>query len=395
MKKFFERFVAMALALVMLVSISVPALAADYSCSDYAECTADGAEIYVITKNNCPIREEAHNGGRIVARAEVGQLISVKRVFWTAKMARWCEIALKDGSSLYIHIDNCEPHVHNYVTIVETDNGSVEYCNMCGVAKAEVNGKTATCDITCVADQAIKGSFSEYNPSFASVVGQMIAGELMGPVADVRDLAGDIINGEPGTVIAMDLVAFLPLVGLTKFADEIAILGKHTDDLAGVVKYADEVVSAVSKPNSTKLGENMRKAFQVTGKDRYYDLGDYLFDGKRNVAAHHIVAGGETNKYAKDCQSLLAYAGIDINDAENGVFLVSKAKFSDSAALHSGRHTTEYYKAVHDRLFAAVEQVKVSADTSADAVKRVYREYIVKELDNIAEDLMSGDLLLN
>ena len=395
MKKFFNRFVTLALALVMLGSMVVPASATDYTCSDYAECTSDGAEIYVITKNNCPIREEAHNGGKIVARAERGQLISVKRVFWTAKMARWCEIVLKDGSSLYIHIDNCEPHVHNYVTIVETDNGYVDYCNMCGVAKATADGKTATCDLTCVADQTIKGSFSEYNPSFASVVGQMIAGELMGPVADVRDLAGDIINGEPGTVIAMDLVAFLPLVGMTKFADEIAILGKHTDDVVKAAKHADDVISAVSKTNSTKLGENMRKAFKVTGKDRHYDLSDFMFDGKRNVAAHHIVAGGETNKYAKRSQSLLAYAGIDINDAENGVFLVSKKEFSDVAALHSGRHSAEYYRTVHDRLFAAVEQVKISADTNTEAMKHIYREHIVKELDSIAEDLMSGDLLLN
>lgn len=393
MKTIFERFVAMTLVVVLMVGLAMPASAADYTCSDYVECTADGAEIYVITKNNCPIREEPHNGGKIVARAERGQLISVKRVFWTVKMARWCEITLSDGNSLYIHIDNCEPHVHRYITVVQTDNGYVDYCNVCGVAKATGDGKTATCDFACVADQTLKGSFSEYNPSFASIVGQMIASELMGPVADVRDLAGDIINGEPGAVIAMDLVAFLPLVGMTKFADEVAILGKHTDELAGVAKYTDDIVSAASKTNSTKLGDNMRKAFEMTGNDRYYDLSDYMFDGKRNVAAHHIVAGGETNEYAKNCQSLLAYAGIDINDAENGVFLISKAKFSDEAALHSGRHSMEYYKTVHDRLFAAVRQVNGSADTVA--VKKSYREHIIRELDSIAEDLMSGKLQLN
>lgn len=393
MNKYFIRFVSLILALVMVIGMVIPASAADYTCSDYIDCTEDGAEIYTIVKNNCPIRKEPHNKGKIVARGETGQLISVKRVFLTKKMSLWCEISLNNGSSLYIHIDNCKPHTHSFTTLVQTDIGNVDYCSECGIAKAEAYGKTATCDLTCVADQTIKGSFSEYDPSFAGIIGQMIAGELTGPLADGRDLAGDILNGEPGWVIAMDMIAFLPIVGLAKYADEVVIFGKHTDDIARAAKYGDEIVSAVSKTNSTKLGKNMRQAYELTGNDRFYDLSDYVLTGKRNVAAHHIVAGGESNQFAKRSQALLAYAGIDINDAENGVFLISNPEFADGAALHSGRHAAAYYQTVHDRLFAAVENVSSAGNTTA--VKQNYRERIIQELDNIAEDLMNGDLRLN
>lgn len=403
MKKIVSFILAFALILTC-VPVSVFA-DDDYTCSNYYDCTADGAEIYIITKDNCPIREEPNNNGKIVARAQCGQLISVKRVFWTVKMTRWCEIAMSNGDSLYIHIDNCKPETHDYVTLLENDNGFVEYCRICGVAKAVASGKTAACDFTCVTDQAVKGSFSDYNPSFMSILGQIAAGELLGPIADARDLVGDILNGEPGWVIAMDLAAFLPLVGAAKYADEIAILGKNTDDINKVTKYADEItlggkyadkiVSVATKTDSTKLGKNMREAFEATGKDRFYDLSDYFFDGNKNVAAHHIVAGGANNKYAKDTRALLAYVGIDINDAENGVFLLQNSIYADIGSVHSGRHSDEYFKTVHDRLFGAVAQINIPNGASGTEVVKLYREAVIAELDDIAEALMSGDILLN
>lgn len=376
-----------------------------YTCSDYSECTADGAEIYIITKDGCPIREEPHNAGKIVARAQRGQLISVKRVFWTIKMTRWCEIAMNNGDSLYIHIDNCEPEIHNYITLLENDNGSIDYCAICGVAKAVAEGKTAVCDFTCVLDQSVKGSFSDYNPSFAAILGQIVVGEVLGPIADSRDLVGDIMNGEPGWIIAMDLAAFLPLVGALKYSDEIAILGKNTDDITQTVKYADEIAlggkyvgeiaSVATKSDSTKLRKNMLQAFKKTGKDRYYDLSDYVFTGKRNVAAHHIVAGNANNKYAKDSRALLAYVGIDINDAENGIFLIQNSEYADISSLHSGRHSEEYFKTIHDRLFAAVNQISIPNGTNETEIIAFYREAVIAELDDIAEALMNGDIPLN
>ena len=59
-----------------------------------------------------------------------------------------------------------------------------------------------------------------------------------------------------------------------------------------------------------------------------------------NHAAHHIVASNATA--AKQTVAILAASGIDINDADNGVFLPS--------SNHSRMHTPEYYKKINDRL---------------------------------------------
>lgn len=46
-----KRMIAIVLVLCTMVSLSIPAFAAenDYTCSDYTDCTANGAEIYIIT----------------------------------------------------------------------------------------------------------------------------------------------------------------------------------------------------------------------------------------------------------------------------------------------------------------------------------------------------------
>lgn len=273
------RMLAIIMVLCTMVNLAVPAFAAenDYTCSDYTDCTANGSEIYIITKDGCPIREEAHNKGKIVARAEAGQLIAVKRTFWTVKMTRWCQIETDSGKSLYVHIDNVEPEVHSFITLLSNDNGSVEFCAICGVARAEADGKTAVCDFTCVADQTIRGSFSDYNPSFAGILGQIAAGELLGPIADGRDLVGDIMNGEPGWIIAMDLVAFLPIIGALKYSDEIAVLGKNGDEIAIGAKNVGNIAGASHRSKKIFWGmwEDYDKVL-VNGKE-YAQIGDFKY----------------------------------------------------------------------------------------------------------------------
>ena len=278
-KNIILRTLAIVMVLCTMGNLAVPAFAAenDYTCSDYTDCTANGSEIYIIVKDGCPIREEAHNKGKIVARAEAGQLIAVKRVFWTIKMTRWCEIETDSGKSLYVHIDNVEPEVHSFITLLSNDNGSVEFCAICGVARAEADGKTAVCDFTCVADQTIRGSFSDYNPSFAGILGQIAAGEFLGPIADGRDLVGDIMNGEPSWIIAMDLVAFLPIIGALKYSDEIAILGKNGDELAIGAKNVGNIVGASHRSKKIFWGmwEDYDKVW-VNGKE-YAQIGDFKY----------------------------------------------------------------------------------------------------------------------
>lgn len=279
MKNIMTRILALVLVLCTMMSMAVPAFAAgnDYTCSDYTDCTANGSKIYIITKDGCPIREEAHNKGKIVARAEKGQLVAVKRVFWTIKLTRWCEIETDSGKALYVHIDNVTPEVHSFITLFENDKGYIDYCAICGVAKAVASGETAMCDLTCVADQALKGSFSDYNPSFASVLGQIIAGEVLGPVADGRDLVGDIMNGEPGWIIAMDLVAFLPFIGALKYSDDISILGKNGDEIAFGARNAGNIASTGKKAEKIIWGmwDDYDKVL-VNGRE-YAQIGNYKY----------------------------------------------------------------------------------------------------------------------
>lgn len=236
-----KKSVSIILVLAMILAcLPINAFAAenDYACSDYTDCTADGSEIYIVTKDGCPIREEPHNKGKIYARAEKGQLIAVKRVFWTIKATRWCEISTDNGKPLYIHIDNCEPHVHSLITLLENDKGNVDFCTVCGFCSATANSNTKSCNLACVADQAFYGTMSEYDTSFWGVVAQIALGEVpgVGTVADVRDLIGDFLNGESLGVLAMDCIGLLPLVGAFKYADELSFVAKNADEVS-TMKY--------------------------------------------------------------------------------------------------------------------------------------------------------------
>lgn len=307
MKKFFNRFVALALALVMMGGMIVPASAADYTCSDYAVCTADGAEIYIITKNNCPIREEPHNEGKIVGRGQVGQLLSVNRVFWTVKMARWAELNVYGSDEkLYIHIDNCEPHIkHDYINALTTNKGFVDFCAICGVAQAFAEGESASCDLTCISDQAVKGSFSNYNTSFASVVAQMIVGEIpgIGTIADARDVVGDIMTGQPAHVIAADCMALLPLLGMLKYtddlstvaknADDLPLLAKKFDDLASVAKKSDDLASTAKKVEYIPWGKWSDYNKAVVNGEEVAEIGDFYY--KRHAVDEFLNPSIQTN----------------------------------------------------------------------------------------------------
>jgi hypothetical protein len=69
------------------------------------------------------------------------------------------------------------------------------------------------------------------------------------------------------------------------------------------------------------------------------------------LAAHHIVAAGEKYPSAIETRRILADAGIDVNEAANGVFLPRKDIDSDlGKAIHSGRHSEQYSDIVRDRL---------------------------------------------
>jgi len=69
----------------------------------------------------------------------------------------------------------------------------------------------------------------------------------------------------------------------------------------------------------------------------------------KDSAAHHIV--GETSKGAKPSRDILKKHNIDINSAENSVFLPNKNNQDNmSGILHNGRHPDDYITAVNVRI---------------------------------------------
>ncbi len=87
-------------------------------------------------------------------------------------------------------------------------------------------------------------------------------------------------------------------------------------------------------PDSTTLGKNL-EATGITRPD--------------NTAAHHIVAG--TDKRAATARAILKKEGIDINAADNGVFLPRSSKYAKPpATTHSKVHTNKYYENLTSRL---------------------------------------------
>jgi hypothetical protein len=108
----------------------------------------------------------------------------------------------------------------------------------------------------------------------------------------------------------------------------------------GSPSYQDQINGLAG--NSTLLGDNLKKI----GIEAPWGG-----SGGGTLAAHHIVAGGEQFQSAIQARKILADAGIDINEAANGVFLPRNAADIDlGKAIHSGRHPEANSNAVLARL---------------------------------------------
>ena len=226
-------------------NVSTESSAEDYTCSGYDECTENGAETYIVAKDDCPIRDAASGKGKIVARVPKGQLLSVKRVFWTWNLRRWAEVQIiGTNKSAYVYIENIAKHEsHSYITLVENENGNIGFWAICGYTTAQAQEDKASVNLNSVLDQAIKGSFSKESNSFFGIAAQILVGEIpyVGTAADIRDIIGDIANGESEGILALDCIALIPLIGALKFTDDTALVAKHADDLSDLARKADVI----------------------------------------------------------------------------------------------------------------------------------------------------------
>lgn len=71
-----------------------------------------------------------------------------------------------------------------------------------------------------------------------------------------------------------------------------------------------------------------------------------------NNAAHHIVMSNSKDKRMKKLRDLFKKHGMDINDADNGIFLPRTVSDSINSGLpaHSKMHSDAYKQAVYNRL---------------------------------------------
>ncbi len=95
----------------------------------------------------------------------------------------------------------------------------------------------------------------------------------------------------------------------------------------------------LERSNTAKL----EKSLEAAGESR-----------PKGCAAHHIVPQNENRPWAKDpadeARSILEQCGIDINSAENGVWLPAKPWAECNGEWHPTLHTSDYYKSIYSRL---------------------------------------------
>ena len=101
--------------------------------------------------------------------------------------------------------------------------------------------------------------------------------EVLGPVSKMQAEYCKVAYGESAWIIAADIAALLPLIGAVKYADELSIIAKNSDELSNGIKYSDEAASVAKRSNNIHWGkwEDYKKV-RVNGKE-YAQIGDYKY----------------------------------------------------------------------------------------------------------------------
>ncbi|UED82643.1 AHH domain-containing protein [Lysinibacillus sp. CD3-6] len=120
----------------------------------------------------------------------------------------------------------------------------------------------------------------------------------------------------------------------------------------------------------------MNKANRELRKNEgYMKRAWYKYKGS---AAHHIVAGDHSNPDAQRASDILESLKINVNSADNGIYLKHVDPNSiQPGAYHRIIHTNDYFRNVADRLEAAERFGGAKA-----------REAVLAELENIRTDLL-------
>ena len=171
----------------------------------------------------------------------------------------------------------------------------------------------------------------------------------------------------------------------------------HVGEIPEVNK---EIIHAITEKEAREKYKNTLTKTKVEGEyPSYKSNSDILRDQllKSGVeepnyqnAAHHVVA--EKGTGMPDATDILNDLGIDVNSACNGVFLPTiGADTTDLTEVpHVGPNGGSYKKTVNSRIKNVYDDAVKKGLTKDKVIEKV-----VKEIDNIKNDLQTGKLKIN
>ena len=151
--------------------------------------------------------------------------------------------------------------------------------------------------------------------------------------------------------------------------DPIGLLGGNPTHYS-YVSDNNSLTDVLGLSCTKELKKNMRKAQKELEKK---GMTNRAWHKEKGSAAHHIVAGDDPR--AQDARDILELYKIDINCAENGIYLKHiDPNSKQSGAYHRIIHTDQYYKTVNQRIL--------------DASNFGGRTGVLNELQRLQEDLL-------
>ncbi|MEX3745997.1 DUF6531 domain-containing protein [Lysinibacillus xylanilyticus] len=167
---------------------------------------------------------------------------------------------------------------------------------------------------------------------------------------------------------------YSPIEGMYTQKDPIGLNGGLV--LYGYVQDTNNSIDIFGLSCTKELKKNMNKANRELRKNEgYMKRAWHKYKGS---AAHHIVAGDHSNSHAQRARDVLERLKINVNGADNGVYLKHMDPNSiQPGAYHRVIHTDEYFKNVANRL----EFAESLGGTKA-------RDAVIAELENIRNDLL-------
>lgn len=359
-----KKLLSVIMTVIMMCQLSIPVFASVNDFSTY-EIYGYGGNCYLTAKEDVPLRESPNNKGKIIEYLPKGYPVESLGLFRTSKNTLW--IKVKSGySESWCYFENLEKkeHFHQYLDLINLGY-NFEFCSTCGHIRAK---SPDAFDVDLSASDQLHLSLA-----ICSAV------PVVGNACDLIDALYSLYEGDYASAV-LGMTAALPLIG--KFSESVRAgnYARYFDQMTGyaVIGYKSDnvanLVHILPEGKSSTLGKNMDEAFALTGKKRYKNV-----DGS---ARHHIVAGNA--KRARPAQKILSYVGIDINDAENGIYLCMRTNVCQEGTIHAGGHSKDYYEAVN-------RMIKEAYDNGGSSMSSK-REAVVKALDNIAQQLMEGKL---